>query len=339
LGGKILVTGATGLVGANLVRTLLEQGRDVRALIHADRRAIEGLDVETVQADVRDPQALLRAMVGVEVVYHLAGSISLQMDSGLQMNAINEQGTHNVVAACLQCGVQRLVHFSSIDAIRQDPLDQALDEDRPLIDAGLSGRALRRVPPYDLSKAQAEREVASGMAQGLDAVIIRPTAMLGPNDYKPSYLGQALMQLANGRIPALVSGGFNWVDVRDVVTGSTLAERLAPVGACYMLGGNWHTIREVAQLAASFNNRRAPLVTVPIWLADLFAPFMQKLAQVNGHQPIYTHVTLTALNGNRQVSSERAKREFGYSARPLAETVRDTLNWFLDHGYLRVKRS
>ena len=111
---RCLVTGASGLVGANLVRTLLAQGRSVRALIHADRRALSGLDVEPFQADIRDQEALEQAMVGVEVVYHLAGSISLTMDSGPETEAINVMGTRNVVAACLHRGVRRLVHFSSI---------------------------------------------------------------------------------------------------------------------------------------------------------------------------------------------------------------------------------
>jgi dihydroflavonol-4-reductase len=337
LSNKLLVTGASGLVGANLVRTLLEQGRHVSALVHADRRALAGLDVETISGDVRDPDSLDHAMPGVEVVYHLAGSISLSMDSWPDVRAINALGTRNVVAACLNHGVRRLVHFSSIDALRQFPLDQPLYENQALIDEGLSADDLAQIPPYDLSKAQAEREVLAGIKAGLDAVIIRPTAMLGPFDFKPSYLGQALIQLANRKIPALVKGGFNWVDVRDVVHGAILAEQQAPSGAIFMLGGNWHTIRQVAERVADFSGRAAPFFSVPMWLADAFAPVMLKLARFNGTQPIYTRVTLTALRGNRNVSSARAQRELGYTARPLAETVHDTLTWFQEQHYLSDK--
>ena len=335
---KVLVTGASGLVGANLTRALLEQGRNVCALVHTDHRALTGLELETISTDVRDQQALERAMAGVDVVYHLAGSISLEMDSELEMHAINALGTHNVVAACLESGVRRLVHFSSIDALRQDPLDHPVDEHQLLIDTLLTSHSPVNIPPYDLSKAQAEREVLAGIDEGLNAVIIRPTAMLGPYDFKPSYLGQALLQLANGRIPALVNAGFNWVDVRDVVAGAIQAEQLASKGACFMLGGHWHAIREVAELVAAFTHQAAPLFTVPMWLADAFAPLMLKLARFNGTQPIYTRVTLNALRGNRQVNFSRAIYELAYSARPLAETVRDTLTWFKEHGYLRGKR-
>lgn len=337
MSSKLLVTGASGLVGANLVRTLLEQGRNVSALVHNDRRALAGLDVETISADVRDQDALEHALQDVEVVYHLAGSISLAMDSWPEVRAVNVQGTHNLVAACLKCGVRRLVHFSSIDALRQEPLDQPLDENQPLIDEGLSGNALKHIPPYDISKAQGEREVLAGITAGLNAVIVRPTAILGPFDFKPSYLGQALIQLAYGKIPALVKSGFNWVDVRDVVTGAIQAEQIASSGDKFMLGGNWSTIRQVAELVAAFTRQAAPLVTVPMWLADAFAPVMLRLARFNGTQPIYTRVTLTALRGNRQVSSIRAKHELGYTTRPLANTVKDTLTWFQQHGYMVEK--
>ena len=165
MSGIVFVTGASGLVGATLIRALLEQGRNVRALVHKDHRAFAGLEVETIQADVRDPEALQRAMTGAEVVYHLAGSISLSMDSTAEMKAVNTLGTRNVVETCLRCGVRRLVHFSSVEALRQEPLDRPLDENRPLVDADRPEVELARIPPYVLSKAQGEREVLAGMAR------------------------------------------------------------------------------------------------------------------------------------------------------------------------------
>lgn len=334
MSGKVLVTGASGLAGASLVRSLLWEGRDVRALVHRDRRSLAGLDVEMVTADVGEPQSLEKAMAGVEVVYHLAGSISLSMDSTADVMRVNAQGTRNVVAACLRRGVRRLVYFGSIDALRQEPFNQPVDENRPLIDEAITEAAKRRLPPYDLSKAQGEREVREGIARGLDTLILRPTAMLGPYDFKPSYLGQALIQLAQGRIPALVRAGFDWVDVRDVAAGAIKAEKLAPAGATYMLGGTWRTLRQVAVQAAGFTGRTAPAFSVPLWLAGAFAPLMLKLAHFNGTQPIYTRVTLHALRGSRHVSSARAAQELGYHTRPLNETLDDTLTWFTAHGYL-----
>ncbi|MGC9467475.1 MAG: NAD-dependent epimerase/dehydratase family protein [Anaerolineae bacterium] len=331
---RVLVTGASGLVGANLVRALLAQHRNVRALVHTDRRALAGLELETFQGDVRDQEALVRAMSGVEVVYHLAGAISLTMNSAVEMQAVNVIGTRNVVTACLRCGVRRLVHFSSIDALRKEPLDEPLEESRPLVDEGLSKAELDALAPYDRSKAEGERAVRAGIDRGLDAVILYPTALLGPYDFKPSYIGQALIQLARGNIPALVTGGFDFVDIRDVVDGAVQAEQMAPPGARYLLSGHWHSIREVAELVADATGQTAPRLTVPLGLAEIAAPLMPLLARFRNSHPIYTRMTLDVLHSNRQVSHERATRELGYTTRPLAESVRDTLRWFEDHSYL-----
>lgn len=335
---KVLVTGASGLVGASLVRALLAQGRQVRALVHADRRALAGLDMEIAQADVRDLQALERAMAGVEVVYHLAGAISLMEDPGPEVEAVNVLGPRNVVTACLRRGVRRLVHFSSIEALCQEPFSQPVDESRPLVDEGCSPAEKRTIPTYIRSKALGEREVQAGIAQGLQVVILYPTAILGPYDFKPSHQGQALILLARGKIPALVRGGFDWVDVRDVAAGAMRAEQDAPAGSRYLLGGHWHTVRQVAELVAAVTGRGAPVFTVPLGLADAFAPLMLLLGRFNGGRPIYTRVTLNALRSNSHVSHERASRELGYTARPLAETVEDTLHWFQENGYLAKKR-
>lgn len=323
----VVITGISGLVGANLARALLAQGRQVRGLVHRDQRAVEGLAIELVEGDVRDPDSLQKAFAGVEVIYHLAAYISLRMDSWYEVEAINVQGTRHVVQACLKAGVQRLVHFSSIHAIEQEPLHLPLDESRPRVSS-------LKYPPYDRSKAQAELEVVQGIEHGLHAVILNPTGIIGPYDFYPSHFGKALLSLVTGRIPALVAGGFDWVDVRDVVQAAIQAERLAPSGASYILSGHWRSVRQVAQLAAMLTGRRAPRWTVPMSLAHLAAPLIVRLAQLNGSEPIYTPVSLAALRSNRLISHARASRELGYQPRPFEQTLADALQWFAKNGYL-----
>ena len=317
----IVITGASGLVGGNLVRAMLAGGRSVRALVHQDRRALAGLDVETVRADLMDAASLELAFKGAGVVYHLASSISIRMDNWDALQRVNVDGTRNVVEACLRCGVEKLVYFSSIHAYQQEPLDLALDEDRPL----LTGES---IPPYVRSKAAAESLARQAPERGLPTVIVIPSAILGPYDFRPSYLGQALQLLARGRIPALVRGGYDWVDVRDVVAGAMQAERLGRSGARYILSGHWRSLREVALAAAQVSGVPAPGLTVPIWLAETFQPAMAKLAQINGSQPLYTRTMLDAMRSNRVVSHARASRDLGYAPRPFEETLADTLNWF-----------
>jgi len=187
----VVVTGASGHVGANLVRALLDEGRPVRALVHANRQALAGLDIEMVEGDIANPESLLKAFDGAEVVYHLAATISLLMDSWPLLERVNVTGTRNVVEACLRSGIRRLVHFSSIHALRQEPLETTVDELRPLVDSP-------RCPPYDRSKAAGEIEIHRGLERGLDAVIINPTAIIAPYDYRPSRFGQILLDLARG---------------------------------------------------------------------------------------------------------------------------------------------
>jgi dihydroflavonol-4-reductase len=322
-----LVTGANGHVGANLIRALLARGRTVRALVHTNRQAIENLNVEIVRGNICDLSSLCEAFNGAKVVYHLAAHISLSMDEWPLCESINVIGTRNVVEACLNCGVRRLVHFSSIHAFEQEPLDVKLDESRCFVKSQNS-------PPYDRSKAAGEKEVRKGIEKGLDAIIVNPTAIIGPNDYEPSYLGEALLNIARGKLPALVNGGFDWVDVRDVVEGAIRAEEQAPIGAKYLLSGHWASVHKLASLVEEITGVPAPRLVLPMWLAHIGAPFIVAFSQLSRKRPLYTNASIRALCSNRSVSHEKAARELGYHPRPLRETLVDTLRWFEENGYL-----
>jgi dihydroflavonol-4-reductase len=323
----VVVTGAAGHAGNNLVRALLADGKDVRALVHRDRRALDGLDVEIVEGDVRDFTSLRRAFDGAKVVYHTAAYISLSTHEWPRLEATNVHGTRNVVDACFDCGVQRLVHFSSIHALAQEPLNVPLDESRPLVDPP-------RCPPYDRSKAAGEIEVRRAIEDGLDAVTLYPTGMIGPNDFRPSYFGQVLLALCQKRLPALVSGGFNWVDVRDVVAGAMMAEECAPIGSRYVLPGHWMSLRELAAMVTEITWTRPPRLVLPMWVARLGVPFWPRFTGLGGEHSLYTGVSLRALRSNRMISCKRAARDLGYHPRPLQETLADTLRWFARTGLL-----
>jgi len=326
--GLVVVTGAAGHVGGTLVRALLAQGRSVRALVHRDQRALEGLDVERVQGDIRDPSALEHAFDGAEVVYHAAAYISLLRSEWARLEAVNVFGTRNVVEACLRCGVRRLVHFSSIHALEQRPFHVPLDETRPLVDS-------RGHAPYDRSKAAGEREVQKGLARGLDAVILNPTAIVGPYDFRPSHLGQMLLALGRGKLPALVAGGFDWVDVRDVVEGALCAEERASAGSRYLLSGHWASVRDLARTAEEITGVRAPRFVCPLGLARIGAPFSTAWSHLRGERPLYTSFSLQVLrNSNRRISHTQATRDLGYRPRPLRDTLADTCAWFAQVGWL-----
>lgn len=323
----IAVTGASGHIGANLVRALCAQNQPTRAIIHIHQEAVAGLNVELVPADTRNLESLCHALDGADVVYHLAGFISLSMDEWPAVEAVNIIGTRNVAEACLRCGVRRLVHFSSIHAITREPMGIPVDESRPLIES-------QSYPPYDRSKAAGEKEILKGIERGLDAIILRPTAIIGPHDYQPSHFGWALLAIANGKLPALVAGGFDWVDVRDVVAGAMRAEERAPAGAKYILSGHWVSLPQVAELIQEITGVPAPSFVCPTWLAQLGAPIVSTFDRLAGRRPLYTSVSIRALHNNQQISHKKATGELDYHPRPFRETIIDTLRWFEERGQL-----
>jgi dihydroflavonol-4-reductase len=324
----IVVTGAAGHVGANLVPALLARGRKVRVLVHADRRAFQGLDVEVIQGDIRDPESLVDAFKNAEVVYHLAARISIFQHDWPLLEAVNVTGTRNVVEACLRCGVRRLVHFSTIHSIARSTGEGTVDELESLVES-------RRYPAYDRSKAVAEKEVRHGVERGLDAVIISPTGIIGPNDYKPSHFGDALLRLANGRLPSLVSGGFDWVDVRDVADAALSAETKGAPGEQYLISGHWVPLGEMAKTIDGIQKKKSMWMLSPLWLAAIGAPFAEAVSRLLGKEPLYTAVSIATLkNSHKTISREKASRAFGYSPRPFEETIRDTIAWYRENGFL-----
>jgi dihydroflavonol-4-reductase len=324
----VVVTGASGHLGINLVRALVAEKRSVRAVAHHNHHVLESLGVEIVSGDVTDVASLTRAFEGADVVYHLAGVISLLRNKWPLVERINVQGTCNVIEACRRSHVKRLVHFSSIHAINPEPPDKPVDENHPLIQG-------HRYPPYDLSKAEAQREIRKAVANGLDAVIVNPTGVLGPYDYQPSFFGSALLMMANGQMPSLVNGGFDWVDARDVARGAMLAEQKAPAGAEYLLSGHWVSMQGIGDIMQEISDASIPGFVCPMPVARFAAPFATAYSRVFKKRPIFTSVSLNALRANHNVSHEKATRELGYHPRPFKETLTDTMKWFESNGNLK----
>jgi dihydroflavonol-4-reductase len=324
------VTGASGHLGVNLVRALIAHERDVRVIMHNSTLGLDELKVERRSGDVNDPDSLVRAFEGADIVYHLAAHISLLMNDRGRCSVVNVDGTRNVIEACRRNNVRRLVHFSSIHSLCGEPLDVPVDEVRPLVEA-------RGSPPYDLSKAAGERLVRQAVREGMDAVIINPTGVIGPYDYSPSHFGQALIMMAEGSIPVLLEGGFDWVDARDVAEGAIKAEQVAAPGANYLLSGTWLSVRETAAIASHITGRQPPALTCPVQVAMACAPIVTAVSGWTGTRPIFTSVSLKALASNRNTSHAKASRELGYKPRPIRETLADTIEWFMDNGFIKRK--
>lgn len=323
----IVVTGATGHVGGNLVRALVQRGEKVRAVGRADTKALDGLPIELVRADVRDRASLDKAFAGARVVYHLAARISIIGEQRGLVRAINVDGVKNAAEAALAAGVERFVHCSSIHAFALADLNGIVDEESPRSTAA-------HHPAYDRSKADGEAALQSVIDKGLDAVVLHPTGIIGPNDFGPSRMGRLLLALGRRAMPALVAGGFDWVDVRDVTQGLLAACERGQKGEHFILGGGHCSMRELAAMWEQISTVKAPRFIAPLPLAGIGAIFTTAYGRITLREPLFTSDALAAMRFAGRVSAERAKRSLGFAPRPLMDTLTDTYTWFCENGYL-----
>jgi len=326
----ILVTGVSGHVGSSLVRLLLEQQEEVRAMVRADQRSIQGLSVQPMTADLCHPDTLTPLLEGIDLVYHCAAHIAVGADAG-QCQKVNVEGTRNLIEACKRAGTRRLMYFSSIHAMDPDPVDEILDETRALV--GPHGTA-----PYDCSKAAAETLALEAQNQGLETVVIAPTGVLGPHDFKPSRMGRVLQAMSEHRFPALLDSGFDWVDARDVCKAAIAAAAAAPSGSKYVISGGWASMKELAATVETACGTPPPSWFLPIWSARMGVPFATLWSWLTRTEPSLSNASLNILaHQARQVSQERALQDLGHRPRPLVETVTDSLRWAKQAGMIDIE--
>ncbi len=321
----ILVTGAAGHIGNTLVRQLLEDGSKVRALIlpGEDTHALDGLNIELVQGNVLDLASLQRAMQGVEVVYHLAGIISIMPGRDDLMRSVNIQGTKNILDAARQNHVKRVLYTSSIHALSRN-CEDVIDEHIPFDTHNEAGE-------YDRTKAEASEAVLQAVRDGMDAVIVCPTGVIGPYDYRHSEMGDLLRDWMQKKTHVLVEGAYDFVDVRDVARGMILAIQKGRRGEVYILSGEQIKLNKMKQLVQKAMGFASATINIPMWLARLAAGVTPLYYRLTHQTPKFTAYSLETVCSNSIISSAKAKRELGYQARPLFKTIADTIQWWREN--------
>jgi dihydroflavonol-4-reductase len=326
----ILVTGATGHIGNVLVRKLLDRGEKVRALIWRgeDTTPLKNLDVEQVVGDVLDPASLEPAMRGVETVYHLAGIISIMPGRNPLVWRVNVEGTRNVLEAARHANIRRLLYTSSIHAIAHAPRGVAMDESLGFDQNNPYGE-------YDRSKATASLEVQNAAARDLDAVIVCPTGVIGPYDFRGSEMGEVIRSATEAHPMLYVEGAYDFVDVRDVADGMIAAVKRGRRGESYILSGHKLSVRYMLETVREVTGKAFASVKIPFSLAELAARYTPWYYQRTQAKPRFTPYSLQVLQSNANISYKKALTELGYKPRPVYESIADTVRWFLENR--RVK--
>ena len=325
-----LITGSSGHVGSNLIRELTKQNYKIRCIdFDGDHRAYEGFDVEIIKGDITERDSLVPIFKDVEIVFHTAALINLDRRYRDQIRLVNVSGTENVCQASLNAGVKKLIHFSSVDAFYRFPIEEPLLEDRKLIDDP-------NAVPYDLSKADGQKIVIDYCQQGLDASIIHPTSIVGPNDFKPGLPMQEMVNLANGKRKVLPNWGYNFVDVRDLCITAISAVSKGKTGQNYIVGGEYHMYSYIAELMEEQLGRTVLLGTIPNFVSYLGLPYEYVKSLITKKPRVLTVDTLhTGKTGNKVVPSTLARSELGHNPRPLEETIHDMVSFFQKRGLIK----
>jgi dihydroflavonol-4-reductase len=323
---RCCILGATGFIGGQIARAALTGGLQVRGMRRRPSAtgAIGDLNVEWMTGDLADPASLVTAMRGCPLVFHAAGYYPHRARDIQETVRHGVTGMRNVLNAAVTAGVKRLVYTSALTTVgpSADPSRIASENDLYM------PRSIRN--PYYEVKWAMEMEAIRAAAQGLQVIIVLPTAVFGPGDVKPT-TSSLLLAVAQGRVPGYVEGTINVVDGRDVATGHIAAAKRGKPGQRYLLGGHNLTIREALSIAAEAAGRRPPGIKLPHGFVRAAAGLGGKLGIAGTHH-------LRAIDQLQALDTSRTQAELGLPQPiPFEQTCRDTLDWFFENGYLKQR--
>jgi dihydroflavonol-4-reductase len=331
IGGRdlILVTGASGFLGAAIAKTARAAGYPVRVLIRSSspRTNIDRHD-QIVVGDLRDRESMTTALRGVRYLAHAAADYRLWAPSPDDILRNNVEGTRILMEEALRAGVERIVYTSSVATIELRAGEPA-DETRPLA-------VNKAVGAYKKSKVMAERLVDDMVKRaGLPAVIVNPSTPIGPRDVKPTPTGRIIVEAACGRMPGFVDTGLNLVHVDDVAAGHLAALHRGRIGERYILGGENVQLRTMLAEIAEIVGRRPPRLRLPVAAVYPFALGAELWARWSGREPFVTRDGLRMARQHMFYSDAKARRDLGYESRPYREGLADAISWFRQAGHLR----
>ncbi len=323
-----LVTGATGFIGANIVRALLDAGETVRVLVRrgSATRNIDGLPLDIAYGDLRDGPSLYAALRGCETLYHAAAHYRLWTPHAEDVYAINVTGTLQLLQAALDLGVQRVVYTSSVATLGLPAHGVPGDERLTLPLAEAAGH-------YKRSKILAEQRVLALCEQGLPVVVVHPSAPVGPWDVKPTPTGKIIVDFLRRKMPAYLDTGLNLIDVRDVAQGHLLAARHGAIGERYILGHCNLSLQAILHLLATVSGLPAPRLRLPYRVALAAGYVSEGMARLTKKPPAVPLVGVRLARHPMYFTAQKAVRDLGLPQSPVEDALRQAVEWFRTHGY------
>jgi len=325
----ILVTGATGFLGSHVARKLVERGERVRILLRKTSRTsnIEDIDAERAYGDILDIDSVKEALKGCDTLYHVAGIVSSRKSDYGRMEEINVKGTFNVFSSALEAGVKKAVYTSSVAAIGVDPNGGIANEETPFT---LEPMGIQ----YLNTKYYAEKEALKFYQKGLPLVIVNPSIVIGPGDI---YLSSTalIVWYCKRKFPGYMDGGVNVVDVEDVAAGHILAAEKGRVGERYILGNRNLSIKECFSILERVTGIPSPKRKVPYFVALTAGFIRERIIRVSS--PSFVLQDVDSAKAGRlywYFDSSKAVRELGFPQTPVEESLKKTIKWFRDNGYI-----
>jgi dihydroflavonol-4-reductase len=327
---KTFITGATGFIGASLVRELLKDGRELRVLVRqgSDTSNLAGLDVELWQGDLRDHASLELGLQGCDVLYHAAADYRLWTRDPAEMYRINVDGTVAILEAALKNSLSRVVYTSSVGTLGNPGDGTPGSEETPVCLADMVGH-------YKKSKFLAEREAEKFVSRGLPLVTVNPSTPVGPLDIKPTPTGKIIADFLNRRMPAYLDTGLNVIAVEDCARGHILAEQKGQVGRKYILGNVNLTLREIFANLENITGLPAPRVRLPYTPILLAAYINEGLSKITGREPLIPLAGVQMAAKFMYFDPSRAVRDLGLPQTPIREALQRAVEWFYLNGYAR----
>ena len=328
--GKTLVTGAAGFIGSHVVRQLLEQGREVRALVmHGENtKNIDALSVEKVTGDVTDPDSVRAAMKGCDRLYHLAAIYALWLPNRRKMYDVNVTGSQNVLWAAFKADVEKVVYTSSIAALGVEDGETPSNESTPF-------NQIDKANDYVFSKYLSDQDAKVFAREGLPLTLVNPGFPMGARDIAPTPTGQILLDIVNGKMPGYFDAGFNVVDVEDVARGHVLAEEKGRVGESYCLTNRNLQMKEFLDLVGKVTGMRMKLRKIPINVAIGLGYMLEYRSDTVTHQrPVISGKALRYARQHLYYDNTKAKTELGLEFTPIEDSIRRAIEWFRENGYI-----